>query len=78
MPLRPNGRSGIALVLVLRRVYQNVALTGARGWRQGFALDAGDLVTGLGILVLTRFGCRSTRLQRFAHDKSPINELLLH
>lgn len=51
--LRLKGRSAIALLLVLRGVNQNVALAGARGWRQGFALDASDLVTGLGVLVLT-------------------------
>ena len=77
-PPRPNGRSGLVSALVLRRVNQNVPLARARSWWQGLALNTSDLIAGLGVLVLTRFGCRSTRLQRFAHGKSPINERLLH
>ena len=77
-PLRPSGRSGLVSALVLRRINQNVPLARARSWWQGLALNTSDLIAGLGVLVLTRFGCRGARLQRFAHSKSPINEQLVH
>ena len=77
-PLRPRGRSGLVSALVLRRINQNVPLARARSWWQGLALNTSDLIAGLGVLVLTRFGCRGARLQRFAHGKSPINEQLVH
>ena len=76
--LRPSGRSGLVSALVLRRINQNVPLARARSWWQGLALNTSDLIAGLGVLVLPRFGCRSARLQCFAHDESPINERLLH
>ncbi len=49
------------------RIDQLVSLPWAWCRRQWFALYTSDFIAGARVLILTRFRCRGTRLQRLTH-----------